>query len=85
MDTSHTTDVPCLKTDLKNIRELSGDKLKLRYYEIPSIQRLGHKFFENLDTSKREAAMKCCLLLYGHQCLYIFLSGLVQACTSLES
>jgi ATP-dependent helicase YprA (DUF1998 family) len=60
-----TTVAPCLKTDLKNIRALSGDKLELRYNDIPHIQQLGCKFFDNLGTSEREAAMKCCLLLYA--------------------
>jgi ATP-dependent helicase YprA (DUF1998 family) len=59
-----TTDALQLGTDLKNIRGLSGDELALRYNKIPSIQRLGDEFFENLAISEREAAYKCCLLLY---------------------
>ena len=59
-----TTDVSCLETDLETIRNLTGDPLVSRYQEIPSSQRLGHEFFENLDTSERETVYKCCLLLY---------------------
>ena len=59
-----TTDASCIKIDLGSIRDLTGDQLVSRYLEIPLNQRLRHDFIDNLDALGKEAAYKCCLLLY---------------------
>ena len=47
-----TTDALCLRTDLKSIRNLAGNRLVSKYHKIISSQQLTDEFIENLDASK---------------------------------
>jgi ATP-dependent helicase YprA (DUF1998 family) len=59
-----TTDALSLVSDLKTIRNLTGDLLISKCQQIPPSQQLRHEFIVNLETHEQEIVYKGCLLLY---------------------
>jgi ATP-dependent helicase YprA (DUF1998 family) len=57
------SDTSLLASELENIRNLTGDSLHTRFYDICSSKRPGDEFIAKLSDSERDTVYKCCLLL----------------------